>query len=139
MIFKKAVAVFIIFAFFLSGCATKGKTNSTVGPPPSSSFLEPERVESVRATPIIDVIIPVFDPGLPEDPSDYDDENIWPELRRAEANRFAYIKAMRTQLQLTEVYGLSESVTTESGLSADLFQAVLSLELMSIFFQIEYL
>ena len=55
-----------------------------------------------------------------------------------EANRFAYIKATRTQLQLTEVYGLSESVTTESGLTVDLFQALLSLELMCVFFQIDF-
>jgi hypothetical protein len=90
MIFRKTVAVFIIFAFFLSGCASNSRPTSTVGPPPSSSFIDPERVEMARITPIIDVIIPVFDPGLPEDPSDYDDENIWPELRRAEANRFAH-------------------------------------------------
>ena len=56
-----------------------------------------------------------------------------------EANRIAYIKAMRTQLQLTEVYGLSESVTTESGLPVDLFQALLSLELMCGFFQVDFL
>lgn len=56
-----------------------------------------------------------------------------------EANRFAYIKALRTQLQLTEVYGLGESVTAESDLSVDLFQALLSLELMTVFFQIEVL
>jgi len=118
MIFKKAVAVFIIFAFFLSGCATKGKTNSTVGPPPSSSFLEPERVESVRATPIIDVIIPVFDPGLPEDPSDYDDENIWPELRRAEANRFAY--KLKEKLEATGEFGAIR-VTPDSTATGDLY------------------
>lgn len=31
-----------------------------------------------------------------------------------EANRLAYIKAIQTQLQLTEVYGLDETVTTET-------------------------
>jgi Holliday junction resolvase-like predicted endonuclease len=56
-----------------------------------------------------------------------------------EANRFAYIKAMRTYLRLTEVYGLSDSVITESGLSVDIFQALLASELMSAFFQIEFL
>jgi hypothetical protein len=123
MIFKKTVAVFIIFAFFLSGCATKSKTNSTVGPPPSSSFLEPDRVESVRveslrATPIIDVIITVFDPGLPEDPSDYDDENIWPELRRAEANRFAY--KLKEKLEATGKFGAIR-VTPDSTATGDLY------------------
>jgi hypothetical protein len=56
-----------------------------------------------------------------------------------EANRFAYIKAISTQLRLSEVYGLSERVTTQSGLSADLFQALLSLELMSVFFSSDFL
>jgi hypothetical protein len=56
-----------------------------------------------------------------------------------EANCFAYIKAIRTQLQLTEVYGLGESVTAESGLPVDLFQALLSLELMCVFFQVDFL
>lgn len=51
-----------------------------------------------------------------------------------EANRLAYIRAMRTQLQLTEVYGVADTVTTDAGDSVDLFQALLSLELMSAFF-----
>ncbi len=56
-----------------------------------------------------------------------------------EANRFAYIKAMRTYLQLTEAYGLADSVTTDSGLKVDLFQALLSLELMTAFFNADFL
>ena len=56
-----------------------------------------------------------------------------------EANRFAYLKAMRTHLQLTEVYGLADNVIAESGLSVDLFQALLSLELMTAFFITDYL
>ncbi|WP_440532384.1 hypothetical protein [Variovorax sp. YR566] len=51
-----------------------------------------------------------------------------------EANRLAYIRAMRTRLQLMEVYGVAETVTTDAGDSVDLFQALLSLELMSAFF-----
>jgi hypothetical protein len=51
-----------------------------------------------------------------------------------EMNQLAYIKAIRTQLQLTEVYGLDKSVTTDSGLRVDLFQATLSMELMSAFY-----
>ena len=56
-----------------------------------------------------------------------------------EANCFAYIKAIRTQLQLSEVYGVGETVTAESGFSVDLFQALLSLELMCVFFQVDFL
>jgi hypothetical protein len=56
-----------------------------------------------------------------------------------EANRLAYIKAMRTLLRLTEVYGLAESVTVPSGLRVDLFQALLSLELMTAFFYSDFM
>ena len=56
-----------------------------------------------------------------------------------EANRLAYIQATRTILRLTEVYGLEESVKAESGAQVDLFQALLSLELTSAFFQRDFL
>lgn len=56
-----------------------------------------------------------------------------------EANRLAYIKAMRTQLQLTEVYGVSDTVSTDAGDTVPLFQALLSLELMNVFFQRDFL
>jgi len=56
-----------------------------------------------------------------------------------EANRLAYISAMRTQLRLTEVYGVDETVITDTGARVNLFQALLSLELMSAFFQRDFL
>ena len=56
-----------------------------------------------------------------------------------ELNRVAYIKALRTQLQLTEVYGVSDTVTAEAGDTVPLFQALLSLELMNVFFQRDFL
>jgi len=56
-----------------------------------------------------------------------------------EFNQLAYIKALRTQLQLTEVYGVSDTVTTEAGETVPLFQALLSLELMNVFFQRDFL
>ena len=49
------------------------------------------------------VIIPVFDPGLPKDQADYEDEDIWPELRRAEANRFAH--KLKEKLDITGQFG----------------------------------
>jgi Holliday junction resolvase-like predicted endonuclease len=54
-------------------------------------------------------------------------------------NQVAYIKALRTQLQLTEVYGVSDTVTTDPGDTVPLFQALLSLELMNVFFQRDFL
>jgi len=118
MVFKKIVAVFVLFAFLLSGCATNNRTSSIVGPPPSSSFSEPETIESVVITPKLDVIIPVFDPGLPEGPVDYDKENIWPELRRAEANRFAY--KLKEKLETTGQFGAIR-VTPDKTATGDLY------------------
>lgn len=56
-----------------------------------------------------------------------------------ELNQVAYIKALRTQLQLTEVYGVSDAVTNDAGDTVPLFQALLSLELMNVFFQRDFL
>ena len=56
-----------------------------------------------------------------------------------ELNQMAYIKALRTQLQLTNVYGVSSTVTTDAGDTVPLFQALLSLEMMGVFFQRDFL
>lgn len=56
-----------------------------------------------------------------------------------EANQLAFIRALRTQLQLDEVYGIDDAVLLESGERVDLFQALLSLELTSAFFQRDFL
>jgi len=56
-----------------------------------------------------------------------------------EANHLAYIRAIGTRLQLTEVYGLDEAVTTDTGVQVDLFQSLLAAELMSAFYQRDFL
>lgn len=56
-----------------------------------------------------------------------------------EANQLAYIKALRTKLRLMDVYGVGDSVSTDSGEAVPLFQALLSLELMSIHFHRDFL
>lgn len=53
-------------------------------------------------------------------------------------NQIAFIKAIRSKLQLTEVYGLDESVLVDTGLHVDVFQALLSLELMTAFYIKDY-
>jgi hypothetical protein len=119
MLFKKIATVFLIYAFLLSGCATKSRTSSTVGPPLSSALSEPETIEPVDIiTPKLDVIIPVFDPGLPEDPADYEKEKIWPELRRAEANRFAH--KLKEELEKTSQFGAIR-VTPDKTATGDLY------------------
>lgn len=119
MVVKKFIAVIMVFAFLLSGCASKSRTTSTaVGPPLSSTLSEKEDVERVDVTPKLDVIIPVFDPGLPEDPDDYEDEGVWPELRRAEANRFAY--KLKEKLEATGRFG-AVRVTPDATATSDLY------------------
>ncbi|MGJ7512435.1 hypothetical protein [Variovorax sp. GT1P44] len=56
-----------------------------------------------------------------------------------EANRLAYVRAMRTRLQLSEVYGVADTVTTDGGERVDVFQASLSMELMAAFYQRDFL
>lgn len=56
-----------------------------------------------------------------------------------EANQLAYIRALRTKLELEEVYGVNDAVLLESGERFNLFQALLSLELTSAFFQRDFL
>ena len=85
----------------LAGCASSGtSTGPSVGPRSApSDGAQAGTYQGVR----LDVIVPVFDPGLPEDPDDYEKEGIWPELRRAEANRFAV--ALEQALQDTRTLG----------------------------------
>ena len=109
----------ILHALLLFGCANNSRRSSAVvGPVLSSSYSKPEKIDSVEALPKLDVIIPVFDPGLPEDLDDYEDENIWPELRRAEANRFAY--KLKEKLETTGRFG-SIRVTPDKTATGDLY------------------
>ncbi len=118
MILKKIFTLFIIFTFLLSGCATHNQTSSTVGPLPSSSYSKDVKKESMVTAPTLDVIIPVFDPGLPENQSKDDKKDIWPELRRAEANRFAY--KLKEKLEATGQFG-AVRVTPDQTATGDLY------------------
>jgi hypothetical protein len=55
-----------------------------------------------------------------------------------ELNSEAYVKAIRSELHLKEIYGLDDEIGLPNGLNAKLFQALLSLELHSVFFQSAY-
>lgn len=57
----------------------------------------------------------------------------------ADSNRLAWVRALQTQLRLRETYGVADEVTSESGQTVNLFQALLSLNLMSVFFQKDFL
>jgi len=60
-------------------------------------------------------------------------------LENNEMNFYAYMKATATYLQLTEVYGLDKSILVKTGLQVDLFRALLSLDLMTAFYNTDYI
>jgi len=118
---RKSFAIILACAFVLSGCATgsSGSSNAGIGPPTSSSYLK-SKVKEASSTqaPKLDIIIPVFDPGLPDDPKKYEKEGIWPELRRAEASRFAY--KMKLALEKTGAFG-AVRVMPDKSATGDLY------------------
>jgi len=107
MVFRKAISILVAGTMFLSGCAvgTGGSSNVSVGPQASSSYEKKEQAEEIPVVqkPKLDIIIPVFDPGLPDDAKEYKKKGIWPELRRAEASRFAY--KMKLAIEETGAFG----------------------------------
>ena len=100
----------------LAGCATMGTTTGpSVGPRAAPSAGTPDTAyQGVR----LDVVVPIFDPGLPADPDDYEKEGVWPELRRAEANRFAV--ALKRALQDTQAFG-DVRVSPDTEATGDLY------------------
>ena len=57
----------------------------------------------------------------------------------ADANRLAWVRALQAQLRLREAYGVDDEVSSESGQTVIVFEALLSLNLMSVFFQRDFL
>jgi hypothetical protein len=116
---KKIIACLLIYSHFLAGCVTTGSQNHTIkaGPEFSSSY-EKKAIKNISNGPKLDVIIPVFDPGLSENANNYEEEGIWPELRRAEANRFAY--KLKQALDNSNVFG-AVRVTPDKTVSGDLY------------------
>ncbi|THF61550.1 MAG: hypothetical protein E8F57_04295 [Methylophaga nitratireducenticrescens] len=108
----------IIMMHVLTGCATTSGTAGDVktGPQLASAQDAPKEVpyQGIK----LDVIIPVFSPGLSDKAADYEEEGIWPELRRAEANRFAY--KLKTALDETGKFG-AVRVAPNSTASGDLY------------------
>lgn len=54
-------------------------------------------------------------------------------------NQQAYIKANSSFLQLSEIYGIDETVKTDNDMDVDIFQALLSVELMIAFYNHDYI
>lgn len=62
--------------------------------------------------------IPILDPGIPDNPKDYEKEDVWPELRKAESVRSAL--KLKEALDKTEIFG-KVLVVSDTSVSADLF------------------
>ena len=123
--FKRIGVYAICGLFLLSGCVTSGEgfggkqlTESIIGPK-LSSFFDPKRKAEIdpRKTKL-EIIVPVFNPGLSEDAEKYKEEGIWPELRRAESNRFAH--KLKIALEDTNAFG-AVRVTPDSTATGDLY------------------
>lgn len=129
---KKLTVYLVCVALTLSGCAANPvlSPGQSVGLPPSSTLADtpaPKRrtVSTNREKdktnrllsqkPRLDIIIPVFDPGL-EGTSAKDE--VWPELRRAEANRFAH--KLKLALEETGTFG-AVRVTPDTTATGDLY------------------
>ncbi len=120
----KRVAVYgACVALVFAGCAPNPRMRraGSVGPPPSSAVERAaalERAASVRTKPRLDVVVPVFDPGLSKKAEMYAEPGVWPELRRAEANRFAH--KLKLALEETGAFGAIR-VTPDATATGDLY------------------
>ena len=111
--------------FLLSGCyATSGSpfgdSAVAVGPESSSQIT----ASSDPSPPLraiqkeIEVIIPIFDPNIPDDPDSWEKKGIWPELRRVESVDFAL--KMKKALEDTEQLG-AVRVAPDQEVTGDLY------------------
>lgn len=112
----KLLVYLFISMHLLVACAPSRVKSVPTGPQPSSSYnqAEAERYQGVK----LDVVIPVFSPGLSDAEANYEEDGIWPELRRAEANRFAY--QLKQALDDSGMFG-AVRVTPNSTASGDLY------------------
>jgi len=122
MFFKRTLVYVLILTHILTtGCVTTGGKFggfSKAGPKLSSEYEQDENSTEFLSRPKLEVVIPVFDPGLSDKAKNYEEEGIWPELRRAESNRFAY--KLKLALEKTRVFGAVRVTPTKTA-SGDLY------------------
>ena len=103
------------FILILGACAT-----TSTGP--SYQSLDQKAKKSIEDAFVnsdpFDVSIGVFNPGIPTNASDYGEDGVWPELRRAEAVRFAV--SLRDIMTESGFYG-AVRVTPDLSSSSDLY------------------
>ncbi len=101
----------IVIFFNLMGCAT-----TDTGP--SYNYGGDELVNAEVNIEPMAISIVVFDPGLPDDTSDYYSDTSWPELRRAEAMYMS--NRLKETMEKTTYFG-AVRVTPDSTSSSDLY------------------
>lgn len=119
--------IVIAAALLLAGCAAGGSasnsTTASLSTGPSYLSSESVREKSSGPTspepgvPPLDIVVSVFDPGLPDDPEKIDTDD-WPELRRAEARYLAV--RVRDTLVKQQRFG-AVRVTPDASFTSDLF------------------
>ncbi len=114
----------ISLLLLFSGCETTGSSGTTSlssGPSYVSSAsvrqVEAESSVDAPAREPLDIIVSIFDPGLPDDDSEIDEDD-WPELRRAEARYMAV--QMRDTLTVDGRFGAIR-VAPDNSFSGDLY------------------
>ena len=122
---RKVIFVLLLSLSALSlasciGGGSGGNVTSTSSLPLGISLDDaPDAPTKNRYTGIkLDVIVPVFDPNIPENSDDYEKLGVWPELRRTESVRFA--EAMKRALQETMAFG-DVRVTPDVAVAGDLY------------------
>ena len=109
-------------AIFLSGCVTTtGKSSSqkgySVGPSYGSEPKSSVGNSQTKRTDLSILVLPL-DPNIPENSDEFTKKNIWPELRRAEANHFAV--KLRDALNNTNAFE-SARVVPDKTATGDLY------------------
>ena len=98
---RNIIICLVSICALLSGCATT-TGGYAVGPRQGAETVvsgSPEEITSRQ----LNILVPVFAPNIPKNSDDYKKKGIWPELRRAEANRFSV--QMRDALADTGAFG----------------------------------
>ncbi len=85
----------------ISGCATT-TGGYAVGPRSESENKNSGIPKEITSTQL-SILVPIFEPNIPKNSDDYKRKGIWPELRRAEANRFSV--KLRDALTDTGAFG----------------------------------
>jgi len=93
--------IWVTVLVVISGCATTtgGYAVGPRGESENKNSVIPKEITTSQ----LSILVPIFEPNIPKNSDDYKRKGIWPELRRAEANRFAV--KLRDALTDTTAFG----------------------------------